>query len=138
MLSLDRRVLAVNAAVGLPGPDLEIGEEVMGTRSAGLVRVATTNTRLLGITTQIASWRELRRRVSERASLPERIYVGERLALAILNERIAALAPRSTGWNEVALTPRASIAHTAVGSNVAGSPRSCVPSASRPAAVLSA
>ena len=120
MVSVDRRVLAVNAAGGLPELDLEIGEEVMGTRSAGLVGVASTNTRLLGITTQSASWRELRLRVSERASRPERIHVGERVALAILDERIAALAPGSTGWNEVALTPRESIAHIAVGSNVAG------------------
>lgn len=120
VISVDRRVLAVNADGGLPELDLEIGEEVTGTRSVGLVGVAATNTRLLGITSESGSWRELRLRVSERRNLPERIHVGDRVALAVLGGRIAALALGSTGWNELPLTPREKVEHAKAGANVAG------------------
>ena len=122
VISVDRRVLAVNANGGLPELDLEIGEEVTDTQSDGLVGVAATNTRLLGITSESGSWRELRLRVSERRALDrgDRIHVGDRVALAVLDERIAALALGSTGWNELALTPREEVEHAKVGANVAG------------------
>lgn len=119
VVRVDRRLLAVRAAGGLPEVALEIDEEVTGTRSGGLVGVATTSTRLLGISGENGGWQELRLRVGEREEAPRQVFLGDRVALVVLPHRLATLAPEAGGWNELELTPRETVLHATAGENVA-------------------
>lgn len=104
ILQTQRRLIAVDAA-GRPVSelDLEVGEEVLAVRSEGRLGVASTSTRLLGFRSGAPSWVELRYRISESPS--ERLYLGERVALVTLPERIVALTASSQSWLEIGLSP---------------------------------
>lgn len=107
LLQVDRRLIAVNAETGgLLEVELELGEEVRALHSRGLVGVATTNVRLLGITTELARWTELRLRVRERdPATPAQLHLGGRIALVPLPGRLVALRSSGGGWTELALGP---------------------------------
>lgn len=120
VIEVDRRLVAVVADRGLPEIELEIGEQVLETRSGGLVGVATTTSRLLGITAKSANWRELRYRIGERESAPQSVFLGDRVALVAMRTRLAALAPGGTSWNELDLAPSEGILRAVVDANLAG------------------
>jgi hypothetical protein len=107
VLEIDRRLLAVRAGSGraVVSVDLELGETVHAARSQGLVGVASTSSRLLGVTSESSRWHELRYRVRDRAGQVPGFEVRDRIAVAALSTRIAALAPGSTSWAELELGP---------------------------------
>ncbi len=107
VLEIDRRLLAVRAGPGraVVSVELELGETVQAVRSQGLVGVASTSGRLLGVTSESSRWHELRYRVSEREGPASGLELGDRIALAALATRVAALAPGSTRWVELGLGP---------------------------------
>lgn len=119
LVQVDRRLLAVGANGSLLEVRLEVGERVLDTRSGGLVGVAATSSRLLGVTTRSSSFRELRYRVREREAAPHRIYLGDRVALVPFASRLAALAPGSTQWNELRLSPSEVVQRVLIESNLA-------------------
>ncbi len=104
---VDRQLLAIRAGDGaaVVAVDLELGETVLASKSRGLVGVALTSARLLGVTSSSSGWHELRYRVRERATPPRKFELGDRIALVALPNRIAGLAPGGTGWIEVELGP---------------------------------
>ncbi len=120
VVQVDRSILAVGATGAFLQIDLELGEEVLDTRSQGLIGVVTTTSRLLGVTQDSASFRELRYRVEERAKLPERIYLADRVALVDLGRRLAAMGPGSTSWNQLSLGPGEHLGQVMIGANLAG------------------
>lgn len=120
VVQVDRRVLAVGANGAFLEIELEIGEQVLESRSQGLVGVVTTNTRLLGASQSAASFRELRYRIEERAALPRHIYLSDRVALVALVNRLAALGPKSGAWNELELGPNEALGHVWIDENLAG------------------
>jgi hypothetical protein len=93
---VDRQLLAIRAgdASAVVSVDLELGETVLASRSRGLVGVALTSVRLLGVTSGSSGWHELRYRVRERESPPAEFE---------LQNRLAGLAPGGTGWIELQL-----------------------------------
>jgi hypothetical protein len=105
LVSLEDRLLAVNPATGAVAEvDLELGERLIEMRSRGLVGVALTSRRLLGITSRSAVWAELRYRVTEGdGAFP--LHLSDRVALVELPHRLAALAPGSGGWQELSVGP---------------------------------
>ncbi len=107
VLEVDRRLLAVRAGGGraLVSVELELGETVHATRSQGLIGVASTSSRLLGVTSESSGWHELRYRVRERAAEPPGFEVRDRIAVVALATRVAALASGATSWAEVELGP---------------------------------
>lgn len=119
LVRVDRRVLAVNAAGSLAEVELEVGERLMETHSQGLVAVASTSVRLLGATAARSGFRELRYRVEEREGPPRTVYLGDRVALVPLRARLLALAPESSQWNEIALTPREDLLRVLIDTNLA-------------------
>jgi hypothetical protein len=104
LLTLDRRLLAVSAESGrVLEVSLRPSERVLALESRGVIGVAATKYRLLGVTSESANWQEIRLRVGETA--PEQLHVSERLALVALENRLLAL-PRETGiWSELELFP---------------------------------
>ena len=120
VVQVDRSILAVGASGAFLEIDLEIGEAVLDTRSQGLIGVVTTTSRLLGVTPESASFRELRYRIEERKQLPERIYLADRVALVDLGARLAALGPDSSSWNELSLGPGEQLSRVVIDTNLAG------------------
>ena len=106
VLLVDRRLIAVNATgQSVAELVLELGEEVVASGSQGRLGVAATTARLLGIRAGDPGWTELRYRVSERKSPPERLHLEDRIALVTLPMRIVALTSSSRGWLELGLSP---------------------------------
>ena len=107
VVQVDRRLLAVRSGPGggVVEQRLELGERVLAIRTRGLIGVATTNVRLLGVTSGSSGWHELRYRVSERGKPPPPLYVGERVTLVPLPTRLVALRRGSTAWQELTLGP---------------------------------
>jgi hypothetical protein len=118
LVHVDRRLLAVNASGALAEIELEVGERLVDTHSQGLVAVATTSARLLGATAERSGFRELRYRVEERESVPQTVYLGDRVALVPLRTRLLALAPESSHWNEIGLTPREDLLRVLIDTNL--------------------
>jgi hypothetical protein len=102
VLRVDRRLLAVSAdAGGVLEEKLRTDESLVLLESAGVVGVAVTDDRLLGVTTRSSSWQEIELRSEE--SVPEQIHLGERLALVVLDRRLLALTQGSGIWAELRL-----------------------------------
>ena len=119
LVHVDRRVLAVNAGGSFAEVELEVGERLMETHSQGLMAVASTSVRLLGASAERNGFRELRYRVEEREGPPRAVYLGDRVALVPLRTRLLALAPESSQWNEIALTPREDLLRVLIDTNLA-------------------
>ncbi len=119
VIHVDRKVLAVTASGSFLELDLEIGEQVLDTRSRGLVGVVTTSARLLGVTSNRTSWHELRYRVKEREAAPSRIYLGDTVALVPFKTRLVAIGPQSGQWDELALGPGESLQSVFIETNLA-------------------
>ncbi len=104
ILQTERRLIAVDAGGRrVSEVDLELGEEVVAVGSVGKLVVASTSARLLGFRSGAPGWVELRYRVSESPST--RLYLGERVALIALPDRIVALTASSKSWLELGLSP---------------------------------
>ncbi|MEE8556261.1 MAG: hypothetical protein V3T14_00065 [Myxococcota bacterium] len=104
VLRLDRRLLAVSAD---GDRTLEVrlrpGEQVLRLESKGLIGVAATRNRLLGVTTRSGSWQEVRLRVRE-TEVPE-IHLSERLVMIPMDTRLLALTRGGGIWTELQLLP---------------------------------
>jgi hypothetical protein len=118
---VDRQLLAIRAGGGsaVVAVDLELGETVLAKGSRGLVGIAMTSNRLLGVTSTSSGWHELRYRVRERAEPPATYELGDRIALVALPHRIAGFVPGGTGWVELALGPGEIPARVQARTNVA-------------------
>jgi hypothetical protein len=122
VVEVDRQLLAVRAgrrASAVVAVNLELGETVLAYESRGLVGVATTSSRLLGVTSGSSGWHELRYRIRERAEPPQEFELGDRIALVALPNRLAGLAPGGTGWIEFQLGPGEVPVRTSARTNVA-------------------
>lgn len=106
LVHVDQQILAIRGQTGavLEMP-LEVGERVLDVQSVGLMGVASTSTRLLGITAHAPDWTVLRYRLAERSGPAPRLYVQERVAMVALPQRVVALSPRLKTWAETALSP---------------------------------
>ncbi len=106
LVHVDQQLLAIRGETGavLEIP-LEVGERVIDIQSGGLMGVASTSNRLLGITAASPDWTVLRYRVSERERGVARIYVQDRVAVASLPHRLVALNPSLKTWIRTALSP---------------------------------
>ncbi len=100
VVRVGRRLLAVNADGPLAVVRLQLNERVRDLRSQGLVGVAATSDRLLGVTAEGATWRELDYRIEDRGA-PTAVYLGDRVALVPLARRLAGLGP--SGWVDLDL-----------------------------------
>jgi len=117
---LDNRIIAVDARNQRQREvQLEVGERIIALESRGLVAVAVTTARLLGVSTQVSQWQELRYRVEDRARLPERVFVGDRVALVPLQQHLVAMSTTSKSWSELQLGPREPVGPVYVGNNIA-------------------
>lgn len=120
LVQLDRRVFLIDARGQRQRElELEIGEEVVGLDTRGLVAVVRTTSRILGTTTEISGWQELRYRVRERQNLPDRVYLGDRVALVALPNRLMGLSTTSASWQEFPIGAREVWGSIFTGTNVA-------------------
>ncbi len=106
LVHVDQQLLAIRAKTGaVLDIQLDVGERVFDVQSGGLMGVASTSSRLLGITAGSADWAELRYRLDERNGTTPRIYVQDRVALVTLPKRLVALSPRIKAWQQLPLSP---------------------------------
>jgi hypothetical protein len=117
VLRVDRRLLAVSADSGhVLEEKLRLDERLLRLESEGVVGVAVTDQRLLGVTTRSSSWQEVRLRAAETS--PESIHLGDRLALVLLDRRLLSLTRGSGIWTELRLSKGELPARIAVDSGV--------------------
>jgi len=120
LLQVDRRVLLIDAANQRTREfDLEVGEEVIGLDARGLVAVVRTTARLMGTTTEVQDWKELRYRIRERENPPQEAFLGDRVVVVVLRDRLVALSTTSRNWQEFPLGPREPRGDVSVGTNLA-------------------
>lgn len=113
-----RALLAIDArGGGQTEADLERGEEVLVTASKGRVGVAVTDRRLLAVTVTSAAWQEERYRKGE--SPPERVLLGDRVAITALAQRVVGFDGRSGNLVEGRLGPHERLVAMRAGDNVA-------------------
>lgn len=107
VIALEQRLLAVNPVTGPAAElDLELGERVLEVRSQGLLGIAVTDRRVLGISSGSATWVELRYRVHEReAAPPRRIHLTDRIALVQLPRRLVGLGSGLGAWQTTSIGP---------------------------------
>lgn len=119
VLRVDRRLLAISAdSGGILEVKLRPEETLQLLESQGVVGVAATNERLLGVTTRSSGWQEIRLRIRERKIPIERAYLGDRLALVPLERRLLALTRGSRSWTELELSQGEAPARVEVSSGV--------------------
>ena len=110
LVQIDNQVLAIDAKSRRQrAVDLEVGEQVITLDQRGLVAVIVTTARVLGITTQLADFQELRYRVLERSAPPAEVFVGDRVALVQLRRRLVAMSTTTRSWQEIGVGPREQI-----------------------------
>ncbi len=124
VIALEQRLLAISPATGPAAElDLELGEEVLEVRSRGLLGIAATDRRVVGISSGSGSWIELRYRVHERASepggAPGRLHLADRIALVVLPQRLVALGSGQGSWQTVSIGPGEQIVEVRTSANVA-------------------
>jgi hypothetical protein len=107
LIQVDRRILAIDSRSNREKEfTLDVNEQLLGLDSRGAVAVVRTNQRLLGLTTEHASWQELRYRVGERRVPPEDVYLGDRVLAVPLDNRLVALSTTSDSWQMLELGAR--------------------------------
>ncbi len=120
LFQVDRRVLLIDSKNQRTQEfDLEVGEEILGLESRGLMAVVRTTARLMGTTTEQQNWKEARYRIRERAQPPSRSFVGDRVALVVLQNRLLGMSTTSQNWQEFALGPREPRGRVELGANLA-------------------
>jgi len=120
LIQVDRRVILIDAANQRQQEfDLEIGEGVLGLDTQGLVAVVRTTARIMGTTTEIQNWIEMRYRIEERANPPQQSFLGDRVALLVLQNRLLGLSTTSRSWQEFAIGPREPRGPVFTGDNLA-------------------
>lgn len=107
LVEIDNRVLAIDARNGRTREvKLEIGEKVIALDSRGLVAVIRTSARVLAIGTRLADFLEERYRVGERAMLPGAAYLGDRVAVVALDNRLLGMSTTTSSWLELDIGPQ--------------------------------
>ena len=107
LVEVDNRVLAIDARNQRTREiKLEIGEKVLGLDSRGLVAVIRTSARILAIGTRLAEFLEVRYRVGERAMPPTQAYLGDRVAVVALDNRLLGMSTTTRSWLQLDLGPR--------------------------------
>ncbi len=107
LVEVDNRVLAVDARNRRTREiQLEIGEKVLGLDSRGLVAVIRTSARVLAIGTRLAEFLEVRYRVGERATLPGAAFLGDRVAVVALDNRLLGMSTTTKSWLQLDLGPQ--------------------------------
>jgi len=81
--------------------------------------VVRTTARLMGTTTEQQDWKEVRYRIRERENPPQRSFLGDRVALVVLKDRLLAMSTTSLSWQEFALGPREPRGRIVTGTNLA-------------------
>ena len=119
LVEVDNRVLAIDARNRRTREvTLEIGEKVIGLDSRGLVAVVRTTARVLGIGTRLADFLEVRYRVGERAMPPEDVYLGDRVAIVRLDNRLLGMSTTTRSWLQLDIGPRERFGEFYTGTNV--------------------
>ena len=107
LVEVDNRVLAIDARNRRTREvKLEIGEQVLGLDSRGLVAVIRTSARVLAIGTRLAEFLEVRYRVGERAMPPMQAYLGDRVAVVSLDNRLLGMSTTTRSWLELDIGPQ--------------------------------
>lgn len=119
LIQVDRRVIVIDSRNQRQQEfELEVGERVIGLDSSGLVAVARTTARLMGTTTNVQNWQELRYRIDERASPPDRAFLGDRVAMVALQNRLVAMSTTTQSWIELGIGPREPRGRILTGTNL--------------------
>jgi hypothetical protein len=120
LVPVDNQILAIDSKRQRQRRiNLEIGEQILSLNQRGLVAVVVTTARVLGITTELAEFQELRYEVLERSATPAEVFLGDRVALVPLRRRLIAMSTTTRSWQELALGPREVIEAVAVDNNIA-------------------
>jgi hypothetical protein len=121
LVPVDNQILAIDSKRQRQRAiDLEIGEQIVSLHQSGLLAVVVTDARLLGITTQLAEFQELRYQVLERSAVPPaEVFIGDRVALVALRRRLVAMSTTTTSWQELATGPREELQDVIIEDNVA-------------------
>jgi hypothetical protein len=107
LVEVDNRVLAIDARNRRTREvQLEIGEKVLGLDSRGLVAVIRTSARVLAIGTRLADFLEVRYRVGERAMPPTQAFLGDRVAVVSLDNRLLGMSTTTSSWLQLDLGPQ--------------------------------
>jgi len=113
-----RALLALDAEGGGDTREaLERGETILWTGSRGLVGMALTDRRILGVRTRSAAWQTTRWRQGERR--PAEAELGDRLALLATDRRLLGFDGGSGNFVEVTVGPRERVLETRVSANLA-------------------
>jgi hypothetical protein len=118
LVHLERQVLAIDAQNGVATTvDLELGEDVLWSRSRGRVGVVLTNRRVLAVSTSSGAWQGERYRRTERR--PELALLGDRVALVETSERVLGFNGGSGALVEYRLGPQEYLVDARTGANAA-------------------
>jgi hypothetical protein len=119
LVQVDNRVLAIDArSQRTRDIQLEVGEQVIGLDTRGLVAVVRTTARVLGIGTRLSTFLEVRYRVGERAAPPTEAFLGDRVAFVPVGHRLLAMSTTTQNWLELDLGPRETIGEVYTQTNV--------------------
>jgi len=121
LIRVDRRILAIDSRSQRQIEfTLDVDEQLLGLDSRGAVAVVRTSTRLLGLTTEHASFQELRYRLGERRVPPDDVYLGDRVLAVPLDNRLVALSTTTDTWRTLEMGPREGIERALADNNVVG------------------
>jgi hypothetical protein len=98
LVEVDNRVLAIDAR------NRRTREVRLDSR--GLVAVVRTTARVLGIGTRLADFLQVRYRIGERAMPPEDVYLGDRVAIVKLDNRLLGMSTTTSSWLELDMGPQ--------------------------------
>ncbi len=118
LIHLEHQILAVDAeGGGQTAIELELGENVLWSRSRGRVGVVLTDRRVLAVATGSAAWQVARYRRTEQ--VPSGALLGDRVALLHTADRVLAFNGSSGNLVEYRLGPQEYVVDSRTGANVA-------------------
>lgn len=118
LIHLKHQILAVDAeSGGQTTIELELGENVLWSRSRGSVGVVLTDRRVLAVATGSAAWQVTRYRRTEQ--FPGGALLGDRVALLHTADRVLGFIGSSGNLVEYRLGPQEYVVESRTGANVA-------------------
>jgi hypothetical protein len=117
VIALDRNLLAIDSeGGGEKSLRLELGEQLVWSRSKGRIGVAVTDRRMLAVATLSGSWQQVRYMDGE--EIPEEALMGDRVALILTNKRALGFDSVNRNLFEYRIGPNEQWSETSVAANV--------------------